>query len=174
MINDITKNNILICPPKAEDEIFFLSAMKESKNLHAPWVIPPLTHEDFITYLERNQQSKYQSYLAFKDQEIIGVFNLSEIVRGVFQSAYLGFYAVAKLSGQGLMSAALKLVLHEVFTNLDLHRLEANIQPENLRSIHLVKSNGFKKEGFSPRYLKINGDWKDHERWAITIEEWNY
>lgn len=165
-------SNILIRAPKVEDETLFLSAMKESKNLHNPWVTPPLTHKAFVDYLEKSQQPNYRAYLVFKDQEIVGAFNLSEIVRGVFQSAYLGFYAVEKFSGQGLMSKVLKLVLHKAFTELDLHRLEANIQPENIRSIDLVKSNGFRKEGFSPRYLKMNGDWKDHERWALTIEEW--
>ena len=69
------------------------------------------------------------------------------------------------------MSAGLKLVLKKAFEELDLHRLEANIQPDNFRSINLVKNNGFKKEGFSPRYLKINGEWRDHERWAITHED---
>jgi ribosomal-protein-alanine N-acetyltransferase len=53
-----------------------------------------------------------------------------------------------------------------------LHRVEANIQPDNLRSIHLVRSLGFRLEGHSPRYLRINGEWKDHDRYALTVEEW--
>lgn len=72
------------------------------------------------------------------------------------------------------MSAGLKLVLHSVFTELKLHRLEANIQPGNIKSIQLVQSNGFKKEGYSPRYLKIQDEWRDHERWAITYENWSH
>ncbi len=78
-------------------------------------------------------------------KNITGVFNLSEIVRGYFQNAYLGFYAVADYAGKGYMSAGLKLVLQDAFENLKLHRLEANIQPGNIRSINLVKNNGFRK-----------------------------
>jgi RimJ/RimL family protein N-acetyltransferase len=71
------------------------------------------------------------------------------------------------------MSSGLKLVLNEFFNEMKLHRLEANIQPENIRSINLVKNNGFRKEGYSPCYLKINNEWRDHERWAITLEDFN-
>ena len=56
------------------------------------------------------------------------------------------------------------------FSKLGLHRLEANIQPENTASIALAKRVGFQKEGFSPRYLKIRGRWRDHERWAIVAD----
>ena len=102
---------------------------------------------------------------------IAGVFNISELSEA-FQNAYLGFYAVADYAAQGYMSAGLKLVLKTVFTEMKLHRLEANIQPENTHSIHLVMNNGFRKEGYSPRYLQVNGEWRDHERWAITFEDW--
>lgn len=74
-------------------------------------------------------------------------------------------------AGQGYMSAGLKLVLKKVFNEIELHWLEANTQAENVRSINWVKSNGFRKEGYSPRHFKINGKWCDHERWAITREE---
>lgn len=70
------------------------------------------------------------------------------------------------------MGAGLRLVFKEAFEKMGLHRLEANIQPENNRSIKVVKSCGFRKEGYSRNYLKINGEWRDHERWAITCEDW--
>ena len=93
-------------------------------------------------------------------------------MRGLFQNAYLGFSVVIEYAGKGYMSIGLKLVLHKIFTELNLHRVEANIQPQNTKSINLVKANGFRKEGFSPRYLKINGNWRDFERWAIIYEDW--
>jgi len=68
------------------------------------------------------------------------------------------------------MSEGLRLVLRHAFGTLGLHRLEANIQPENHDSVRLVRGAGFRREGFSPRYLKILGRWRDHERWAITAE----
>jgi ribosomal-protein-alanine N-acetyltransferase len=63
-------------------------------------------------------------------------------------------------------------MLRYAFKQLKLHRLEANIQPGNLASIALIKRAGFVREGYSRRYLKICGQWRDHERWAILSEDW--
>jgi ribosomal-protein-alanine N-acetyltransferase len=102
----------------------------------------------------------------------VGVVNISEIVLGPFRSAYLGYYAFEPFAGRGLMRKGFELVLTTAFRTLKLHRLEANIQPANLASRRLVKRLGFTREGLSPRYLKIAGRWRDHERWALLSEEW--
>jgi len=104
---------------------------------------------------------------------LVGCINLNEIVRGALQSAYLGYYAFSPNQGKGLMKKALTAVVSRSFGIHALHRLEANIQPANERSIGLVTSLGFRLEGYSPRYLKIDGEWRDHERYAITSEEWS-
>ena len=70
------------------------------------------------------------------------------------------------------MTEALALTLRIAFGRLRLHRVEANIQPGNRASIALVRRAGFRREGLSPRYLKIGGRWRDHERWALTVEDW--
>lgn len=70
------------------------------------------------------------------------------------------------------MTEALALVLRQAFGPLRLHRVEADIQPGNRASIALVRRAGFRREGLSRRYLKIGGRWRDHERWALTVEEW--
>jgi ribosomal-protein-alanine N-acetyltransferase len=98
--------------------------------------------------------------------------NLSQIFMGGFKSAYLGYYVGAPFARLGYMTEAIQLVLKFAFDRMKLHRLEANIQPNNSASIALVRRAGFRKEGYSPRYLKIGGQWRDHERWAIIAEDW--
>jgi ribosomal-protein-alanine N-acetyltransferase len=155
--------------PKFSDEREFLSSVQKSGNLHSPWTVPPSTPEDFRAYLERMSAHENAAFLVFRhaDDCLVGVFNITNIVRGAFQSGYLGYYVFASHERQGLMSKGLEAVVRFAFQNLKLHRLEANIQPTNVASIALVKTCGFLQEGYSPRYLKINGRWRDHERWAI-------
>jgi ribosomal-protein-alanine N-acetyltransferase len=100
--------------------------------------------------------------------EIVGVINITNVVLGVFRSGYLGYYAFSGFEGQGFMHNGLRAVVRHAFAKLKLHRLEANIQPGNVASIGLVKTCGFTMEGYSSRYLKIGGRWRDHERWAIV------
>lgn len=158
--------------PSLEDGKAFIDAMNRSSSLHQRWVNPAKSLADYNQYLQQNKQANQNANLLIANQnDIVGVFNLSEIVRGCFQNAYLGFYAVSGFEGRGLMSQGLKLLLHKAFNKLELHRIEANIQPNNLTSIHLVKANGFRHEGFSPRYLFIDNAWRDHERFAITKED---
>jgi RimJ/RimL family protein N-acetyltransferase len=166
-------SHMIIREPAMADKAAFILAMQRSQALHSPWVVSPQTEEKFDEYIQRSQKANQKCFLACNVfGNITGVFNISEIVQGMFQSAYLGFYSVANYAGQGYMSHSLKLVLKNIFEEIKLHRIEANIQPENVRSINLVKANGFSKEGFSPRYLNINGVWCDHERWALTYEDW--
>ncbi len=154
-----------------EDEALFLAMTNKSKDFHQPWVNAPLSTDEFLHYVERYQQDNQKSLLIMLDTHIVGVINISEIVRGAFQSAYLGFYGAIDFAGQGWMSKGLKAVIDYAFNEMKLHRLEANIQPENHASLNLVRRNGFREEGFSLRYLKINDKWCDHLRFAITQED---
>lgn len=143
------------------------TAYKSSTSLHQPWAYPP---EDYSTYLQ--QEGRFFVCLKATGQ-IVGTFNISNIIRGHFHSAYLAYEVFSPFQGKGYMRQGLALLLQEAFGNLNLHRLEANIQPENLPSIRLVAGAGFVKEGFSRQYLRIGGqEWKDHERWAIINEQW--
>ena len=151
----------------------FVAAARASRALHRPWTFPPTTAAGFRRYLKAKSNDRNLAYFAFAGRDLVGVVNVSEIVRGAFCSAYLGYYAFSPHQGQGLMSAALSLVVTRVFRRHGLHRVEANIQPSNIASIRLVRRLGFRKEGLSRRYLKIAGRWRDHERWAVTREEWN-
>ncbi len=107
-----------------------------------------------------------------EDEKPLGVININEISRGVFQNCALGWWIGREHAGQGYMHEGLAATLSHVFLDLGLHRAEANIQPENTPSTSLAERVGMVLEGRSERYLKIRGRWRDHERWAITIETW--
>lgn len=165
---------VYLCLPNIVDNDEFLSAVQESVTLHYPWVEPPSDDRKYHTYIESiDLKTNIGFFIRTIDHNrLVGVINIGEIVFGVFQSGYLGFYGFKKSSGQGLISEGLSLVLDFYFNRLKLHRLEANIQPQNTKSIALVKSRGFRLEGFSPKYLNINGKWCDHERYALTLEDY--
>jgi ribosomal-protein-alanine N-acetyltransferase len=152
----------------------FIAAMRASRTLHRPWLSPPTTAEEFDALLARTGDESFDSMLVRRGQDgaLIGFFNISYIIRGPLQSAFLGYGAAAAHAGRGYMTEAMGLVLARAFTELRLHRLEANIQPGNAASIALVRRCGFEREGFSARYLKVGGRWRDHERWAIRAEQW--
>lgn len=169
--------------PAAQDEHAFLAAAARSRDLHHPWVEAPATAEDYAAYLARfappapGLEPRGAGFLIWADGDLAGWANLGEIVRGAFGNAYLGYAAFVPWAGRGVMREGLALVLSRAFApvgdgGLGLHRVEANIQPGNAPSRALVEGLGFRHEGFSPRYLRIAGDWRDHDRFAITAEEW--
>lgn len=150
----------------------FLAAVHASRALHRPWVSPPATPEQFVAYVERMQAAGNCGLLVVRQGtaslELVGVVNITNMVMGPFCSGYLGYYAFSGYERQGLMREGLTLTVRHAFRILKLHRLEANIQPGNAASLALVQSCGFTQEGYSPKYLKIGGRWRDHERWAIV------
>ena len=152
----------------------FLKLERQSRKLHRPWVTAPSTADTYAAYLNRcRKTSRRCFFVCVKESHgLAGVANIGEIVRGLFQSAYLGYYAFAPSVRHGYMREGLALVLDKAFGEIGLHRLEANIQPGNLASIALVGKLGFRLEGVSPKYLKVGGRWRDHERWATLKEQW--
>ena len=156
------------------DREAFLALARDSRELHRPWTYPPERSDQFDDLYARSRRDDFACLLACPvedERAIVGVFTVSQIVRGAFQSAYLGYYAHQQFAGQGLMREAMEQLLDHTFGALALHRLEANIQPGNQPSSALARGAGFRLEGFSPRYLLIGGQWRDHERYAITADE---
>jgi ribosomal-protein-alanine N-acetyltransferase len=151
----------------------FLALARDSRELHRPWTYPPERTDQFEELYARTRREDFACLLACRtdDEAIAGVFTISQIVRGAFQSAYVGYYAHQAYAGQGLMREALEQLLDHAFGPLALHRVEVNIQPGNAPSIALARGAGFRLEGFSPRYLLIGGQWRDHERYALTADE---
>ena len=163
---------IRIAQVSRDDGADLIGANVANRDFHRPWSHPFTDEEGFSAWFENlGDQNVSLMVRQVEDNAIVGVFNFTEIVRGVFQNAYLGFYGMEAYCGRGLMTAGLMGAIHHAFTELELHRIEANIRPENERSIALVARVGFRKEGVSPNYLFLDGAWRDHERWAICQED---
>ena len=175
-LNVRTGPRVLVRLPTRADAPAFLRAMRASRSLHANWVKGPSTRTQFDNYLERfsGRLPTHAGMLVVRrsDGALAGVINISEIVRGAFQSAYIGYYAFAGLAGEGYMREGMGLALDAVFRDLKLHRVEVNVQPTNERSIALVEKLRFAREGYSRRYVKIGGRWRDHIRFALLAEDW--
>ncbi len=156
-----------------EDAEALIEANRQSRALHHPWATPPVDRPGFETWFRRVQTRGLVALVARAaiSGEIAGVLTLSEVVTGSFQNAYLGYYGMIATARRGLMTDALRQACRFGFEALGLHRLEANIQPGNVASIALARRAGFRLEGFSPRYLFVDGAWRDHERWALLADE---
>jgi [ribosomal protein S5]-alanine N-acetyltransferase len=147
---------------------------RESRKFYKGLVDTPDNLEAFTAFVARNDSEANECFVICRreDGRIVGSINLSQIFRRAFQNAYLGYSLGVKYIGCGFMTEAVRLILRFAFTDLKLHRIEANVQPENRPSIAVLKRCGFTREGFSRKYLKIAGQWRDHERFAIIIEDW--
>lgn len=169
-----TGERVFLRRPTKRDMEEFLALIRRSRHLHRGLVTPPTTPGQFTSSLRRWRKSDSSCFLvcSVEDGTILGLINLSQIFMGGFKSAYMGYYTGAPFAGRRFMTEAIQLMLRYAFRDLKLHRIEANIQPQNAASIALVRRAGFRREGYSPRYLKISGRWRDHERWTILAEDW--
>ena len=169
---------VYLRPPRLSDAAAFLAATRASRTLHGAWTRPPETRAGFDAFVRRFAQPSEDTanagflVLRREDDALVGVFNFSEIVRGAFRSTYLGYFGFAPHAGRGYMIEGMALALDVAFRRLKLHRVEVNIQPTNARSLALAQRIGFTREGYSRRYVKIAGRWRDHIRFAMLAEEW--
>jgi ribosomal-protein-alanine N-acetyltransferase len=138
--------------PSVADADEFIAEVRASRSGLLPWVDPADTGERFAAYLRRAASEDHACFLVRHREcgALVGFVNINSIIGGAFQSGYLGYAGFASHAGRGLMTAGVRAVIETAFADLGLHRLEANIQPGNARSIALVRRLGFRREGFSP------------------------
>ncbi len=183
-------------PERVETERLILRFLDESdipglidyyqrnRNFLKPWV--PKFGDEFFTKefqlrrLEyekelRDSGAEYRYRIFKKDdpQKNIGNVAVSQIIRGVLQSAFLGYSIDENENGKGIATEAISKVIELSFNELKLHRLEANIIPTNEASIRVVEKLNFIKEGYSKNYCKINDKWQDHLRFAIINQNYD-
>lgn len=170
----VSGQTVFLRYPVPEDLFEFITLNKASRKFHRGLVSPPLGKKDFDELILCNKAETNEGFFVCRnfDEAIVGWINLSQIFRKSFQNAYLGYFLGTDFTGRGYMTEAVRLILRFAFRNLKLHRVEANVQPQNIKSIEILQRCGFIKEGFSGKYLKISGRWRDHERWAIVRGNW--
>ena len=153
---------------RSSDRREVIALTNASAEFHQTWISPPLTPQTFKAYLRRCHQDDHEGLVVclVGSEEIVGIININNVVRGSFLSASLGYYSSVKHQGFGYMTEGLRLAVRFAFEELGLHRIEANIQPNNHASRNLVQRCEFTLEGESKDYLFINGRWRDHERWV--------
>ena len=159
-------------PVNAADRSEFLALTQDGRDLHSPWIKTPLTAHTFRAYLRRNERDDHLGFaICLRDGgEMVGVVNINHIVGGALRTGTVAYFVAKQHAGKGYMREGLTQVKEHAFRELRLHRLEANIQPGNTASQALVRNCGFALEGIAPRFLYINGAWRDHERWAAVDE----
>ncbi|WP_309237616.1 GNAT family protein [Actinomadura sp. BRA 177] len=157
---------------RAEDEARFVELARESVAFHRPWVGLPRSAGEFAAYLGRfDQVAAVGMVICLREGgDLVGTVNVNGIVRGCYQRGMLGYAAFLPYAGRGYVGEGVGLAVAYAFGELGLHRVEADIQPGNSASLRLVRRLGFRKEGISPGFIKIDGVWRDHERWARTAD----
>jgi [ribosomal protein S5]-alanine N-acetyltransferase len=105
------------------------------------------------------------------DGRFVGQLTVSNVVRGSAQYASVGYWIDEGYAGRGIITRAVAMAIDHCFRVVGLHRIEIAIRPENTSSLRVVEKLGIKEIGYAPRYLHIDGDWRDHKLFAITREE---
>lgn len=168
---------IYLRPARQSDWRAWASLRRESRDFLVPW--EPSWSGDALSRAAfrrrlRSHEAEWQrgtgySFLMFRaeDDALIGGVTLSNVRRGVAQSGSLGYWVGEPFARQGYMTEGLRAVLDFAFDRLALHRIEAACLPANRASQGLLLKTGFKEEGYSRQYLRINGRWQDHRLFAI-------
>lgn len=141
------------------------------------WTRDELTRSSFRRRLRQFQRElrddQGYAYLMFSDGDgtLLGGLNISNVRRGVSQAASIGYWMGAPYAGRGFMTEAARAAVAFAFSSLRLNRLEAACLPNNAASARVLEKVGFKYEGLARRYLKINGQWRDHNLFALLHDD---
>lgn len=167
--------------PQAGDYEAWASLRDKSRAHLQPW--EPTWGPDELTrasyrrritrYAQEIREDRgYPFWVMSLTGQLMGGCNLSNVRRGVSQTATMGYWMGAQFAGQGFMSAAVSLVLEHAFGHLNLHRIEAACLPVNEASRKVLLKCGFAEEGFAKKYLKIDGQWRDHLLFGLVEDDW--
>ena len=182
----LTTTRLELVPARADLAQSVVDFYERNTAHLAPW--SPLAPDGFLAdAFQRERLTKAEAeasagaamrwWLRLHDEpkRLVGNIGLSQIARGPFQNAMLGYCLDGKLQGQGFMSEALSAVIDRAFSPaMGLHRIQANVRPENLRSLRILDRLGFEREGLARNYLFIDGAWRDHVLLAIRHDGFDH
>lgn len=168
--------------PRASDAKRLVEIRSRSRHFLSPWVSVPSPEEFEVEATRARLAQERHDFRGDRHYKFvltdgptgpaIGRVSLSQVFRGVFQNAYLGYWIDVEYKGRGLMTEGVRLALDAAFGPLGLHRVQAAIMPHNEPSLAVASKVGMRLEGRAERYLQIAGAWQDHLLFAITAEEW--
>lgn len=133
---------------------------------------PRPTFRQMVRYLRREAQgARMLPFVILHQGRLVGQLTVGGITWGSMCSANIGYWVDEAMAGRGIVPTAVALAVDHCFSVLGLHRIEVCIRPENRPSRRVVEKLDFRGEGMRPRYLHIDGDWRDHLVYALTAEE---
>jgi [ribosomal protein S5]-alanine N-acetyltransferase len=163
----------VVRPLTSDDGSAFVAVAEESFEFHRKWMKLPTDSDAFKRYLSGFEDENAYCFVVCDADSIVGFVSLTGIEREPYHRGRLGYGVFEQYAKMGYMSSGLEYVIRLAFEKLELHRLEADIQPENDPSRRLIKKMRFTCEGISRKFIRINDEWIDHERWALTFDEWH-
>jgi ribosomal-protein-alanine N-acetyltransferase len=158
-----------IRPLLSSDEHEFTTLAVRSLDFHRRWIVAPKSPAEFQRYFARMDSPDAAGFVICdgEDDSIVGFINLNPIIGEPYCRGLLGYGMFYPYARQGYMTTGLSAVIEHAFDELSLHRLEADIQPSNQASVRLIERLGFTMECVSEGFIRINGEWADHERWVL-------
>lgn len=159
-------------------------AWREVRQRNAEWLKPwdatvppgvesrPSTYGALIRRLSRSaREGTVFPFAVEVERRFAGQLTVNNIVRGSAQFASMGYWLDQRVAGRGVMPLAVAMAIDHCFFTAGLHRVEICVRPENTNSLRVVEKLGLREVGLAPRFLHIDGDWRDHRIYAVTVEE---
>lgn len=176
----LSAGDVTVRPLRVRDQ----RAWREARQRNAAWLVPweatvppnlgirPSTFAGLVRRMRRQaRQGTTYPFAVEVDGRFAGQVTVTNIARGSAQFGSVGYWIDRQYAGRGAIPRAVALVVDHCFTAAGLHRVEIAIRPENTNSLRVVEKLGLAEYGYAPRYLHIDGDWRDHRLYAITREE---
>jgi len=169
-----TEPRVTLERPTPRRERDYLDASHRSRALHRGLIAAAATPADYCDYLERAARPTQESFFVVTaaSGQLAGVVDVLDIGRDAMPYGRLAYFAFVPYAGLGLIREGVQQAIDVSFRDLDLARLDADIQPANVRSRALIERLGFRRSCVSPLHLKVGARWRVHERWILLRTDW--